>query len=78
VAGLGKVAVVGAGSVGAAVAYASLIDGLADDGSAPIGPREWLMTTTLAVVIFLLSEAAKAVSRARTRTGTTARQPADA
>jgi L-lactate dehydrogenase len=30
-AGLGKVAVVGAGSVGAAVAYASLIDGLADE-----------------------------------------------
>ena len=30
-AGLGKVVVVGAGSVGAAVAYASLIDGLADE-----------------------------------------------
>jgi L-lactate dehydrogenase len=30
-AGLGKVAVVGAGSVGAAVAYAALIDGLADE-----------------------------------------------
>nr|WP_205629727.1 HAD-IC family P-type ATPase [Jiangella muralis] len=36
-------------------------------GSAPIGPREWLMTSALAVVIFLLTEAAKAITRARTR-----------
>ena len=37
-------------------------------GSAPTGLREWLMTAALAVVIFLLTEAAKAVSRARRRT----------
>jgi hypothetical protein len=43
-------------------------------GSAAIGPREWLLTAALAVVIFLLTEVAKAVTRARTRTETTARQ----
>jgi magnesium-transporting ATPase (P-type) len=37
-------------------------------GSAAIGPREWLLTAALAVVIFLLTEVAKAVTRARTPT----------
>jgi len=37
-------------------------------GSAPIGPREWLLTAALAGVIFLLTEIAKAVTRARTPT----------
>jgi magnesium-transporting ATPase (P-type) len=46
-------------------------------GSAPIGPREWLMTAALAGVIFLLTEVAKAVSRARTATETAVRRPAD-
>jgi hypothetical protein len=32
-------------------------------GSAAIGPREWLLTAALAVVIFLLTEVAKAVTR---------------
>jgi magnesium-transporting ATPase (P-type) len=36
-------------------------------GSAPIGPREWLLTAALAMVIFLLTEVAKAATRARTR-----------
>ncbi|MBB5788829.1 cation-translocating P-type ATPase [Jiangella mangrovi] len=39
-------------------------------GSAPIGPREWAMTAVLAVMIFLLTEAAKAITRSRTRTAT--------
>jgi magnesium-transporting ATPase (P-type) len=45
-------------------------------GSAPIGPREWLMTAALAVVIFFLTEVAKAVSRARARAQTAAGDPA--
>ena len=36
-------------------------------GSAPIGPREWLLTAVLAVVIFLLVETAKWASRSRSR-----------
>jgi magnesium-transporting ATPase (P-type) len=35
-------------------------------GSTPIGPREWLITVAGAVAIFLLTETAKAVARART------------
>jgi magnesium-transporting ATPase (P-type) len=35
-------------------------------GSAPIGPRQWLMTAVVAVVIFLLTELAKWVTRLRT------------
>ncbi|MDH2415960.1 HAD-IC family P-type ATPase [Nocardioides sp. CER19] len=38
-------------------------------GSAPIGPREWLLTAVLAVVIFLLTEVAKWVTRLRARAG---------
>jgi hypothetical protein len=34
-------------------------------GSAAIGPREWALTAALAVAIFLLTEAAKAVGRRR-------------
>jgi magnesium-transporting ATPase (P-type) len=45
-------------------------------GTAPIGPGEWLLTAALAAVIFLLTEAAKAITRARTRTETTVRQAA--
>jgi magnesium-transporting ATPase (P-type) len=44
-------------------------------GSAPIGLREWLLTAVLAVVIFLLAEVAKVVTRARRRTDA-GRQPA--
>ncbi|MBD7951349.1 HAD-IC family P-type ATPase [Oerskovia sp. Sa4CUA1] len=36
-------------------------------GSAPIGPREWGITLLLAIVVFLLVEAAKALGRARQR-----------
>ena len=43
---------------------------------APIGLGEWLLTAALAGVIFLLTEAAKAITRARTRTETTVRQAA--
>ena len=46
-------------------------------GSAPIGAREWLMTATLALVIFLLIEVAKAISRARTRTELSVRSSHD-
>lgn len=46
-------------------------------GSAPIGAREWLMTATLALVIFLLTEVAKAISRARTRTELSVRSSHD-
>jgi magnesium-transporting ATPase (P-type) len=45
-------------------------------GTAPIGLGEWLVTAALAGVIFLLTEAAKAITRARTRTETTVRQAA--
>ena len=41
-------------------------------GTAPIGLGEWLLTAALAGVIFLLTEAAKAITRARTRPTTTA------
>jgi magnesium-transporting ATPase (P-type) len=34
-------------------------------GSAPIGPREWALTAVLAVVVFLLTEVAKWVTRSR-------------
>jgi magnesium-transporting ATPase (P-type) len=36
-------------------------------GSAPIGLREWGITLGLAIVVFLLVEAAKALGRARQR-----------
>jgi magnesium-transporting ATPase (P-type) len=36
-------------------------------GSASIGLREWLLTAVLAVLVFLLTEVAKAVTRARAR-----------
>jgi magnesium-transporting ATPase (P-type) len=36
-------------------------------GSAPIGVREWVLTAALAVVIFLLTEVAKWVTRTRSR-----------
>jgi magnesium-transporting ATPase (P-type) len=44
-------------------------------GSAPIGLREWLLTAVLAVLIFLLTEVVKMISRARGRMDT-GRQPA--
>ena len=47
---------------------------LVKDTTGP-GRVRWLLTAVLAGVIFLLTEVAKAVTRARTRTETTVRQP---
>jgi len=42
-------------------------------GSAPISGREWLLTAGLAVLVFVLTEAVKAVGRARERSATARR-----
>lgn len=39
--------------------------------SAPIGPREWALTTGFAILVFLLVEAMKAITRTRDRTRAT-------